>query len=122
MGKHHLRLAHALPSRVRRPRVPAGIRTRRLADQGGLRVYLVDGERIRDLIDTDFTMGGNDGRYRYVPRGEVWVEQTLSSRDRATTVLHEVEERRRMVEGGEDYGRAHDGALEVERAWRKVNG
>jgi hypothetical protein len=72
-----------------------GVRTRLLRTVGGVRVYLVDGERIRDFVNIDFVAGSNHGRNKFVPRNEVWVEQILSKHDREATIIHELHERAR---------------------------
>lgn len=114
----NLALDYAADRPRRRATVPAGIRLRRLRRVRGLDVYLVDGERIRNEIYTDFTMGGTEARYAFIPRGEVWIESTLSPFDRKATLLHEIVERRRMFDGL-SYGDAHDEATEVERMFRR---
>lgn len=85
----------------------------------GVRVYDVDGEWVRDHLDVDFVLGGNPGRYPFVPASQVWVEQRQSARDKAATLVHELVEYRLMQRCGFDYERAHDKALIVERAFRE---
>jgi len=92
-------------------------RLRQLARRAGYRVYLVDGERVRNEIDTDFTMGGNPERYRYVPRGEIWIDENLSPPDRRATILHEIVETKHMKRGL-SYEKAHDIATAAEARFR----
>lgn len=96
---------------------PSGIRLRALGRVGGIAVRLVDGERVRNEIDTDFALGGSSARYAYVPTGEVWVEASLSTLDRNATALHELVERRLMLQGL-TYSKAHDQATKVEEVFR----
>lgn len=100
-------------------RVPAGVRVRSIGKLGGCEVWIVNGELIRDTIDADFTMGGTDGRYSYIPTLEVWLDQNLSLHDRRATLLHEAVERDLMVGRGWTYNRAHDRATDLEREFRK---
>lgn len=89
---------------------------------GGHAVLAVDGQVVRDLVDVDFTTGGNDARYRYVPPGEVWVERFLSPGDMAPVVLHELVEGALMrgEVGGRrmGYDAAHEAANRAERPIR----
>jgi hypothetical protein len=94
-------------------------RLRSLGRVVGLAVYLVDGERIRDEIDIDFTMGGNEGVYpNYVPRNEIWLDDAMHPLDMCATALHEIVERDLMLNFGMDYDHAHDIASANERPFR----
>lgn len=81
-------------------------------------IYLVDGEKVRDVLDIDFTMGGNEARYSYVPPGEIWIDNAQHILDRTATALHELIERDLMLHHGMSYDTAHDAANARERALR----
>lgn len=83
-----------------------------------LKVVLVDGEKIRKDVDVDFTMGGNPSRYAYVPKGELWVEKSLSLRDMVSTIVHESIEHRLMKNKGMSYGDAHEKANQIDETLR----
>lgn len=85
----------------------------------GLTIYLVDGEKVRDVLDIDFTMGGNEARYSYVPPGEIWIDNAQHILDRTATALHELVERELMLHHGMSYDTAHDAANARERALRE---
>lgn len=104
----------------RAARALSGVRLKALGALGNCRVWLVDGELIRNTIDTDFTMGGTDGRYSYIPACEIWLDKNLSILDRQATLLHEMIERDLMVGRGWTYNRAHDRATEVEQQLRAL--
>lgn len=103
-------------------KVPSGIRLRRLRVPGiaPLKVYLVDGERVRDEIEIDYTMGGTHGRFKFIPKNEVWIEQILSPHDRVATLAHELRELG-LMRHGMTYLKAHEQANTVERAVRKID-
>lgn len=84
----------------------------------GCAVYLVDGEIARDEVDVDFALGGHDARYRYIPHGTIWVEDTGSRRDVLHNLQHEAYERQLML-AGEPYSRAHARAARMELQQRK---
>jgi hypothetical protein len=94
------------------------IRVHLVGRMAGNRVWLVDGEIIRVLVDVDFTCGGNTSRYRYNPPGEIWIEKTLRPSDAAPVMLHETVESVVMQRRGLDYNDAHDVANEAERPMR----
>lgn len=81
-------------------------------------VYEVDGERLRNETFTDWTMGGSEARYAFIPKGEIWIEDTLSPFDQTATALHEAIERFLMLHDDLSYSDAHDAATIVERAFR----
>ena len=100
-------------SRMRSPRL------RLLGRVAGLAIYLVDGEAVRNVVDIDFTMGGNEARYGYVPAGEIWIDNAQHVLDRTATALHELVERDLMLHHGMSYDAAHDAANARERALRE---
>jgi hypothetical protein len=98
-------------------RIPPGA-TRTIGRCAGLVVKIVSGETIRNDIHMDFTQGGNEGVYAYVPRGEIWIDDAMGPLDRTATVLHEMVERDQMLRRGLSYERAHDIALDYEKDFR----
>lgn len=89
-----------------------------LGDMGSMRLYLVDGNYVRNHIDIDFVAGGNPARYAYCPAGELWVEELGGDADLAATAMHEFHEYILMGEQGESYETAHDKSSEVEKGFR----
>jgi hypothetical protein len=111
--------AHAAPAAATKKRVPRGFRYRRLGAIGHHAIWLVSGRTVRDELDVDFTTGGNPARYpTYVPKGEIWIEATMSPADVAATIVHELVELEAMTTGGLTYGRAHPLANVWERMAR----
>lgn len=94
-------------------------RIRLLGQVTGLPIYLVDGEKVRNEIDIDFTCGGHRFVYpNYIPGDEIWIDNALSPLDRTATLLHEVVERNLMADKGWGYDQAHDAASARERPFR----
>jgi len=79
----------------------------------GLRVWVVRGELVRDMFFIDFTEGGHDLVYKFVPPGEVWLDDDLRRTERPFVLLHEVHERHLMAQGL-DYPHAHRSASHLE--------
>ena len=84
----------------------------------GFYVYRVDGSRVRDTLDVDFTSGGNAGRYLYVPEGQIWIDDGLTEEDVAPTILHEYRETL-LMRRGIPYDEAHEVSAEVESRFRR---
>lgn len=86
--------------------------------KNSIRVWLVRGELVRDLFFVDYTEGGHDKVYRFVPPKEVWIDDDLSPAERRFVLLHEVHERRLMAAGW-PYFKAHRSANELEYRCRR---
>jgi hypothetical protein len=80
-------------------------------------VWIVNGEMVRNLFFIDFTEGGHDKVYPFVPNEEVWIDDDLSPFERKFVILHELKERALMKRGWE-YHRAHHAASAVEYTCR----
>jgi hypothetical protein len=84
----------------------------------GVAVWIVNGRLVRSGFDVEFTEGGHDRVYDYVPAGEVWIDNDLSPAERPYVLLHELHERTLMIQGA-TYESAHADADVVELAARK---
>lgn len=84
-------------------------------DDGITSVWLVDGSIVRGLYDTDYTEGGHDLVYDYVPKNEVWIDDDVVHFERPYVLLHELYERD-LMSRGIDYDSAHDGTSLIEGA------
>jgi hypothetical protein len=66
---------------------------------GDVKVYLVNGQYIRDNIDIDFTQGGHGKVYKFIPENEIWIDRSLDTpEDKKATFLHELAEYNAMGE------------------------
>jgi hypothetical protein len=73
-------------------------------------VWIVKGELVRGLFFIDFTEGGHDKVYHFVPEKEVWLDDDLGARERRYVLLHE----RSLMSHGWTYSRAHREASKIE--------
>lgn len=87
----------------------------------GKTIWIVDGSRIRTSVYPEFLFGGNDQRYRFIPKGEIWIDNTITADEYAYTVAHELREQHLMATRGLTYDSAHDSALETEHVLRKAD-
>jgi uncharacterized protein YoaH (UPF0181 family) len=79
----------------------------------GISVWIVNGRLVRSVFDIDFTEGGHDYVYEFVPENEVWIDDALVEQERGFVLLHELHERNRMAAGW-PYSKAHDEASHLE--------
>ncbi len=78
-----------------------------------LKIWLANGEIIRALFFIDFTEGGHDKVYSFIPKNEVWIDDALSSKERKLVILHELHERNLMTKGW-SYNQAHYNSSHLE--------
>jgi len=95
------------------------VKKEKLIDAGKISVWLVKGELVRDLFYIDFTEGGHDKVYSFVPENEVWIDDDLSFGERKYVLVHELNERWLMFRG-EDYDSAHLSSSSLEFFCRKI--
>jgi hypothetical protein len=74
--------------------------------KSGLSVWIVNGRLVRSIFDIDFTAGGHDYVYEFVPEYEVWIDDDVEEAERGYVLVHELHERNRMAAGW-DYDKAH---------------
>jgi len=74
--------------------------------ENGISVWIVNGRLVRSVFDIDFTEGGHDYVYEFVPENEVWIDDDIEEKERGYVLLHELHERNRMA-GGWPYHKAH---------------
>jgi hypothetical protein len=81
--------------------------------ESGITVWIVNGRLVRSVFDIDYTAGGHDYVYEFVPRNEVWIDDAIEETERPYVLLHELHERNRMA-GGWPYSRAHAESSRIE--------
>ena len=81
--------------------------------ESGVNVWIVDGRLVRSVFDIDFTEGGHDHVYEFVPHNEVWIDNDLEEIERPFVLLHELHERNLMSKGW-PYSKAHEDSSRIE--------
>lgn len=101
-----------------------------------LKVWLVNGKLVRDRLYVDFTAGGHDKVYSFIPPKEIWVDDDIDPAEREFVILHEMHERNALKMElnynlndytAEDmrkrnttlYTKAHEKACELELGFRR---
>jgi hypothetical protein len=85
---------------------------------GKIKIWVVNGELVRDLFFLDFTEGGHDKVYSFIPENEIWIDDDLELDERKFVILHELHERNLMSKG-KDYDSAHKSSSKIEYYCRK---
>jgi hypothetical protein len=86
--------------------------------ENGVGVWIVDGRLVRSVFDIDFTAGGHDSVYEFVPQNEVWIDDAIMEPERPYVLLHELHERNRMAAGW-PYSKAHAESSRLEYRCRR---
>ena len=81
--------------------------------ESGITVWIVNGRLVRSAFDIDFTAGGHDYVYEFVPENEVWIDDAIVELERPYVLLHELHERNRMSQGW-PYSKAHAESSRIE--------
>jgi hypothetical protein len=85
-----------------------------------VKVFLVDGNFIRENIYVEFLFGGHNlaARHKFIPKGEIWIEQILKGVDRDAILVHESHEYNLMKNKRLSYVHAHKLANLKEKRFR----
>lgn len=84
-------------------------------------IWIVDGNQVRLKIFSSFLYGGNEQRYPFNPKGEIWIDNAISCEEYFLTLAHELNERHLMAKFGWKYLTAHDSSLSLEQTIRHKN-
>lgn len=82
-------------------------------------IWIIDGNVVRQKIYKEFLYGGNEQRYVFNPKGEIWIDNAISSEEFDNTLAHELNERHLMAKFGWSYQAAHDSSLRLEQSIRR---
>lgn len=83
-----------------------------------LKVWIVDGELVRDFISVDFEKGGHDKVYSFMPKNEIWIDDDVEPNEVKFILVHEMHERKLMSRGME-YLPAHRDSNKIELFCRR---
>ena len=86
--------------------------------ENGISVWIVNGDMVRSVFDIDYTEGGHDYVYEFIPQNEVWIDDAIEPEERGYVLLHELHERNLMAKGW-PYSKAHADSSRVEYRCRK---
>jgi hypothetical protein len=90
----------------------------KLGTVGDITISQVDGLNVRNNLDINFTEGGHDFVYGYIPTGNIWIDNDVRDEEVIFIVIHEMIERLFMEGDYMTYDKAHEKATKVEEAAR----
>ncbi|MCX6169279.1 MAG: hypothetical protein NTX65_08065 [Ignavibacteriales bacterium] len=102
----------------KKPRYIKGVYRVPLVERDGKKIWIVDGLIIRREIYPEFLYGGNEERYPFIPKNEIWIDHAISVEEFEYTLAHELNERNLMARYGMSYEEAHDSSLVLEHRIR----
>jgi hypothetical protein len=85
--------------------------------KNGVCVWFVRGRLVRSVYDIEFTEGGHEHVYEFIPRDEVWIDDDVRPEEQGYVLFHELHERNLMA-GGCEYDTAHKEASRLEKYYR----
>ena len=89
------------------------------ACSNGAKIWIIDGELVRDEFYVDFTQGGHHFVYPWVPIDEIWLDNDNHPNEQDLILLHELHERNLMLKGM-TYNDAHRDSSRIEYECRKT--
>lgn len=92
-----------------------------IGKEDNFNIWIIDGNQVRLKIFSSFLYGGNEQRYPFNPKGEIWIDNAISSEEYFLTLAHELNERHLMAKFGWTYIAAHDSSLSLEQTIRHKN-
>ena len=103
----------------RQPSEVKGVYRYYWGDKNGYKIWIVDGYKVRHKIFDEFLYGGNEQRYPFNPKGEIWIDNAVSCEEFEMTLAHEMNERHLMAKFGWKYVDALDSSLAIEVEMRE---
>jgi hypothetical protein len=79
----------------------------------GVKIWIVDGPKVRQHLDGDFAFAGHGYKFDFIPKDEIWLDSAMSVEQAHFALYHEINERRMIAKSG-DYDNAYPEALALE--------
>lgn len=117
LRQHTEDLRHVAPERSLPQADRVHVRLRKALEDGTV-VWVVDGRLVRSVFDIEFTEGGHEYVYEFVPHGQVWIDDDVTEQELGYVLLHELHERNLMAKGM-PYDAAHASASRIELHCRR---
>lgn len=77
------------------------------------KIWIINGRKVRDIFFIDFTEGGHDKVYKFIPSDEIWIDNEVEPREIKFVLIHELHERNLMSHGMK-YPQAHRSSSQLE--------
>ena len=79
-----------------------------------MKFYYISGKEVREKISIDFTQGGTNAVFSFIPPDEFWIERMSNPIEHIGILVHEWTEYLIMTRRGWNYDRSHNVANEFE--------
>ncbi len=100
---------------------PKKIKIKLLEKQGPQQIWLVSGKNVRKYYDPNFIFGGHSLVYEYIPKNDIWIDDSTLTKERKYVLIHELFELK-LMKKGKTYNDAHDFASAREKEARRADG
>ena len=90
---------------------------KKFSEVSGFKVFIVDGEYIRENMDEEFTNFGQHYRFKFIPKNELWIDKERVSGEEKFFIDYLLVENRLMAKGI-SYDKAVDRGNIIERRER----
>ncbi len=117
LRQHTTDLQHVAPQRSLPQADRVHVRLRKALGDGTA-IWIVDGRLVRSVFDIEFTEGGHEFVYEFVPHAQVWIDDDVTDEEIGYVILHELHERNLMAKGM-TYDDAHASASKIELRCRR---
>jgi hypothetical protein len=89
-----------------------------LGQEDGYKICVVDGNEIRNKMNCEFTNFGQHGRFEFIPKDEIWLDEEHGRGEREPFVAHAIKEAEEM-RNGKSYDEAYEEGLAEENKYRE---
>ena len=92
---------------------------KQLSELCNRKVYIVDGNYVRNHIDVYYELGAHYLVMDYIPKEEIWLEDLKETEDMLFNLIHERYEIYLMEKNKMEYDDAHEKTMELEKKARR---
>ncbi len=85
-----------------------------------LSIWIVSGVPVRLMMSQDFLTCGYDLINHYIPKGQIWIEDSVKPEDILNTLIYCLWERDLLLQGC-PFDKAHDRALSAKRHFKRYH-
>lgn len=85
----------------------------------GITTWLVNGKIVRDKFFINYTEGGHGYVFPFIPKDEIWLDNSLNPNEYNYVMYHEILERNLMKYNKKKYLEAHSVAINFENGLRR---
>ena len=100
--------------------IPKSVYKLKYRVENALKIFIVDGKKVRENYHMDFLAGSHHYKYDFIPEDEIWIDDAMNIDEIEPTIINIVTERTLMKEQKMTYEQAHTIAIQKELEVRKA--